>query len=192
MEATKPTVATSLATDVVLLLIMLIGLFRERIRGGGAFALGRMLWNQVRWLWFSLVVIVNSLMSIFVCKGLIWLLVATAAEVPSTVRLPIILRPLSLLMAILYSQLFMFLSLNGLFFVPFNSSRWLLIELYSRKPPLAEPLTIVRPCLLRVGCDVIDFLCISTRQMLLLPSNIMVTAAATRMYRHLVEFGSEL
>ena len=62
IEATKPNVATSLATDVVLLLIMLIGLFRERLRGGGAFALGRTLWNQVRWLWFSLVVIVNSLM----------------------------------------------------------------------------------------------------------------------------------
>jgi hypothetical protein len=29
-----------------------------------------------------------------VCKGLIWLLVATAAEVPFTVRLAILLRPL--------------------------------------------------------------------------------------------------
>ena len=47
-EATKPNVAISLITDVVLLLIMLTGLIRLRLRGGGAFALGRMLWNQVR------------------------------------------------------------------------------------------------------------------------------------------------
>ena len=55
-EATKPNVVTALITDVVLLLIMLIGLIRSRLRGGGVFALGRMLWKQVRWWLFSLAV----------------------------------------------------------------------------------------------------------------------------------------
>jgi hypothetical protein len=86
----------------------------------------------------------------------------------------------------------LFLNLNGLFFIPSNPLRQLLIEIYFRNSPLAGPLTLVRPCLLRVGCDVIDFLCISTRQIVLLPSNVTVTIAATRMYRLLVEFGSEL
>lgn len=48
MEATKPTVFTTLITDVVLLLIMLVGLLRMRFDAGGAFALGRILWKQVR------------------------------------------------------------------------------------------------------------------------------------------------
>ena len=53
IEATKPNVVASLITDVVLLLIMLFGLFRSRLRGGGAFSLGSTLWNQVRWWQFS-------------------------------------------------------------------------------------------------------------------------------------------
>ena len=48
-EVTKPNVVASLITDVALLLVMLIGLFRLRLGASGAFALGRMLWNQVRW-----------------------------------------------------------------------------------------------------------------------------------------------
>ncbi|KAH9990095.1 hypothetical protein BJV77DRAFT_634846 [Russula vinacea] len=62
---TKPAVIGSLFSDVVLLLIMLFGLLRLRCKGGGAFSMGRTLWKQ----------------------GLIWLLVATVAEVPSTVFL---------------------------------------------------------------------------------------------------------
>ncbi|KAH9990090.1 hypothetical protein BJV77DRAFT_1069111 [Russula vinacea] len=62
---TKPAVIGSLFSDVALLLIMLIGLLRLRCRGGGEFSMGRTLWKQ----------------------GLIWLLVATIAEVPSTVFL---------------------------------------------------------------------------------------------------------
>ena len=51
---------SSLITDVVLLLIMLVGLFRSHIRGGGAFALGRMLWNQVWWWRFSLAMLLRN------------------------------------------------------------------------------------------------------------------------------------
>ena len=36
---------------------MLIGLLRLRLEAGGAFALGRFLWKQVRWWQFSLAVI---------------------------------------------------------------------------------------------------------------------------------------
>jgi hypothetical protein len=60
IESTKPAIICSLVSDIGLLLIMLIGLLPLR---GGAFALGRKLWKQ----------------------GLIWLLLATVAEVPPTV-----------------------------------------------------------------------------------------------------------
>jgi hypothetical protein len=39
----------ALVTDVVLILIMLLGLFRMRRDAGGSMALGRLLWNQVAW-----------------------------------------------------------------------------------------------------------------------------------------------
>jgi hypothetical protein len=80
-------------------------------------------------------------------------------------------------------------------FRPIHQGR-LLIELHSGKLPLAEPLTLVRPCLLRVGASLsiyfADLFCLSTRQMLQVPSNVIVAVAATRMYRLLVEFGSKL
>ncbi|KAH9977430.1 hypothetical protein BJV74DRAFT_154989 [Russula compacta] len=53
----------ALVTDVVLLLIMLFGVFRLRRDGCGTMALGRLLWNQ----------------------GVIWLLLATVAEVTPVV-----------------------------------------------------------------------------------------------------------
>ncbi|KAN0118812.1 hypothetical protein V8E52_004923 [Russula decolorans] len=62
-ETSKPNIISSLVTDVVLLLIMLAGLVRLRIGKNGPFGLARILWNQ----------------------GLIWLLLATVAEVPPTV-----------------------------------------------------------------------------------------------------------
>jgi len=41
-------------TDIILLLIMLIGLLRLGRHGGGTFGLARLLWKQVWWL-FSLI-----------------------------------------------------------------------------------------------------------------------------------------
>jgi hypothetical protein len=71
---------------------MLVGLLRLRIGKSGAFGLARILWSQVRW-WFFLAVIFPYLsLCIFVRKGLIWLLLATVAEVPPTVRVAIISR----------------------------------------------------------------------------------------------------
>ncbi|KAH9981974.1 hypothetical protein BJV74DRAFT_887218 [Russula compacta] len=53
----------TLVTDIVLLSIMLLGLLRMRCHGSGSFALAHLLWKQ----------------------GLIWLLLATLAEVPPVV-----------------------------------------------------------------------------------------------------------
>jgi len=62
-ESSKLNMTTTLANDIVLLLIMLVGLLRLRYHGGGRFRLGSLLWKQ----------------------GLLWLLLATAAEVPPNV-----------------------------------------------------------------------------------------------------------
>ncbi|KAI0278280.1 hypothetical protein BGY98DRAFT_549610 [Russula aff. rugulosa BPL654] len=58
-EKSKPSIIITLITDIVLLLIVLIGLLRLH-DSGGSFALGRLLWKQ----------------------GVIWLLIATVAGVP--------------------------------------------------------------------------------------------------------------
>ncbi|KAF8491205.1 hypothetical protein F5888DRAFT_1807608 [Russula emetica] len=62
-EKNKSSVIGALISDIVLLLIVLIGLLRLLHGGGGTFALGRLLWKQ----------------------GVIWLLIATVAEVPPAV-----------------------------------------------------------------------------------------------------------
>jgi hypothetical protein len=46
IEKTKPSMIAVLITDVILLLIVLIGLLRLH-GSGGSFALGRLLWKQV-------------------------------------------------------------------------------------------------------------------------------------------------
>jgi hypothetical protein len=48
IDSIKYAVIGSLVFDIGLLLIMLIGLLRLR-HEGGAFAMGRTLWTQVRW-----------------------------------------------------------------------------------------------------------------------------------------------
>jgi hypothetical protein len=61
-ESGNKTVIAALVTDVVLLLTMLVGLLRLR-QHGTMFALGQLLWNQ----------------------GLVWLFLASVAEVPPVV-----------------------------------------------------------------------------------------------------------
>jgi hypothetical protein len=80
-------VISILVTDFVLLFTMLIGLLRLRLQAGGALNLGRFLWNQVRWWQLSGF---DTLKLTNVRKGLLWLLLATIGEVPSTVRLAIL------------------------------------------------------------------------------------------------------
>jgi hypothetical protein len=62
-DSTKYSIIGSLCSDLALLLIMLTGLLRIRCEAGGALALGRTLWKQVRWWQFPVAVVVpNSLM----------------------------------------------------------------------------------------------------------------------------------
>ncbi|KAH9956520.1 hypothetical protein BC827DRAFT_752320 [Russula dissimulans] len=63
LESLKPNIIVTLVSDILLLLIMLIGLLRLRYHERGAFNMGRLLWKQ----------------------GLIWLIIATASEVPEAV-----------------------------------------------------------------------------------------------------------
>jgi hypothetical protein len=73
-------------TDIVLLLIMFVGLLRLRAQGGGGstFGLARLLWKQVRRL-FSLIDRGHfGLWDIFF-QGVIWISLATIAEVPPAV-----------------------------------------------------------------------------------------------------------
>ncbi|KAF8492838.1 hypothetical protein F5888DRAFT_880283 [Russula emetica] len=62
-ESNKPNIIVTLITDIILSLIMLIGLLRLRRYGVGTFGLGQLLWKQ----------------------GVIWLFIATFAEVTPAV-----------------------------------------------------------------------------------------------------------
>jgi hypothetical protein len=62
LESTKLTVVVSLVSDILLLLIMLIGLLRMRLKAGRAFGVGSILWKQVRWWPFLLTMILTNLL----------------------------------------------------------------------------------------------------------------------------------
>lgn len=83
-ETNKPSIIVTLITDIVLLLIVLIGLLRLLHDSGGSFALGRLLWKQVglgRILFSE-----SQFIYLFpLPKGVIYLLIATVAEVTPTV-----------------------------------------------------------------------------------------------------------
>jgi hypothetical protein len=61
--STKLNTITTLVTDIALLLIMLIGLLRLGFHEPGVYGLGRLLWRQ----------------------GIVWLFIATIAEIPPVV-----------------------------------------------------------------------------------------------------------
>lgn len=75
-----------LVTDIILLSTMLVGLLRMRRRCGDTFALGRLLWTQVRYrrLFSTVVFLIREYIS--VRKGVIWLLIGTAAELTPVVN----------------------------------------------------------------------------------------------------------
>ena len=52
----KAALISMAVTDIILLLIMLVGLLRLRVPGGGTFGLAHLLWKQV-WSLFSLIVV---------------------------------------------------------------------------------------------------------------------------------------
>ena len=83
-EKTKPSIIASLITDIILLLIVLIGLLRLLHNGGGSFGLGRLLWKQVG-SGRSHIPVPRFTYLFPLPKGVIWLLMATIAEVPPMV-----------------------------------------------------------------------------------------------------------
>jgi len=51
-ETSKLGTTSTFVTDIVLLLIMLVGLLRLRVQGVRTLSLGQLLWKQVRWRFF--------------------------------------------------------------------------------------------------------------------------------------------
>jgi len=97
-----------------LLLIMLAGLLRIHLQGGGMSGLGHLHWKQVGWWRFSLVGR-SQLTNMTSLKGIIWILLAAAAEVPAAVRLCTLFVPLVSAHRHLMPQVLIFLNLNGMF-----------------------------------------------------------------------------
>ena len=75
-------------TDIILFVVILVGLRRLRGESGGSFDPGSLPWKQVGLRRFLFVVpqSTNDLL-IWTCKGIVWLIIAAAAEVPPTVNL---------------------------------------------------------------------------------------------------------
>ncbi len=88
-------ILVTLATDIILLLIMFFGLLCLGFHERGAFGLGHLLWKQVSYWCFSLAVVFSAYMVIRIHKGVIWLLVASIAE-----ALPAVMCPSFLLIVI--------------------------------------------------------------------------------------------
>ena len=87
LPSSKPNLIAIPVTDISLLLIMLVGLFRLRSDGMGIVGLAQVLWRQVIPVLASCGSF-NSLIYIFhFGKGIIWLLLAMVSEVPPMVGL---------------------------------------------------------------------------------------------------------
>jgi len=59
MERNRIALIGMFTTDLALVIIMFLGLFRLRGRGGGMFGLGLLLWKQVKWCQFVIVVVLS-------------------------------------------------------------------------------------------------------------------------------------
>ena len=114
-DSSNYNILATLAADVILLLIMLAGLFRIRLRTGSMSGFGLLLWKQVGWWRFSLIGCSLLTNVMFVLKGIIWILLAVAAEVPAAVRLCTLFAPLVFAHRYFTSQVLIFLNLNGMF-----------------------------------------------------------------------------
>ena len=105
-------ILVTLVTDIILLLIMFFGLLRLGYHERCAFGLGRLMWKQVGYWCFSLAVVFSAYMGVRIHKGVIWLLVATIAEVLPAVSGKAHVPLLSAYHDIM-SQVFFILNLNG-------------------------------------------------------------------------------
>ena len=77
----------TLISDTILLLTVLVGLFRLNRGIRGSIGVGRLLWNQVRLFCFASWALDPTIGFITASKGVIWLLLAAAVEIPPVVRL---------------------------------------------------------------------------------------------------------
>ena len=75
----------TIVADMALLLVILAGLFVLRRNGGGTFGLTRLLWRQVRWRFSPALVRLIFFLIFFVLKGVIWLVLGSAIEIPPLV-----------------------------------------------------------------------------------------------------------
>lgn len=75
-----------MVSDMVLLLVVLIGLLVIRRRGGAQIGLTRLVWEQVRWQLLDRSSFDSQLLLFcFFRKGVIWLVIGSAAEIPPLV-----------------------------------------------------------------------------------------------------------
>ena len=107
-------VLITLTTDTTLLLIMFFGLRRRGFHDREAFGLGRFMWKQVGYWCFSLAVVFSAHIAVRIHEGVIWLLVATIADV-----LPAVSGQTDVLLLSAHhdviSQVFLCLNINGRF-----------------------------------------------------------------------------
>ena len=105
---------------------MIFGLLRLGFHERGAFGLGRLLWKQVGYWCFSLIVVFSAYTAARIHKGVIWLLVATIAEVPPAVSGQTCV-PLLFAHRDIMSKVFLSLNLNSrftLFFIYYVNADW--------------------------------------------------------------------
>ena len=112
-EDNKLNIIVTLITDIFLLLTVLVGLIRLRYHGSGTLGLGRLLWKQVAFRSFPSMGCHKPTDVISVPKGVIWLLLAVAADVPPTVGPAIFLSDHCFVNCRVPSQVFIVLDLNG-------------------------------------------------------------------------------
>ena len=84
-EDSKLNIIVIFITDIILLLMVLVGLIRLRYHGGGTLGLGRLLWKQVAFRGFPSIVCHKPTDVPSAPKGVMWLLLAVAAGAPPTV-----------------------------------------------------------------------------------------------------------
>jgi hypothetical protein len=83
VQSAKANLISTLITDTVLLVIMLIGLLRLGFHERGTFGVGRLLWKQVGRIGTSILLWPSD--TVIVYKGLIWLLITALVEVSMVV-----------------------------------------------------------------------------------------------------------
>ena len=118
LSVTKPNTLVTLASNIILLVIMLIGLLSNHLYDSNAYSIGRLLWKQVRRHRVMLSGVLHRSPSVdmfSILKGLIWLLIATFAEVLPAVCSQFHVQIIPLIASM--SQVFICLNLNSKFHI---------------------------------------------------------------------------